>query len=211
MDGVGFAPPERRYNAAVSTTNRFLLAATSLTVGAFLAYLGTRSSHMVKLPPPEPTPDAAVPADATPEPTVLPGGPVSNPASGRLTIFKLKMTEDGTSLEKQELKTAEARPEAQAIAAIAAMSGSDTSPLPRGTRALSVVFEGPLATVDLSEEFRANFAGGETMEALAINAITGTLGQFPGVTKVQVLVAGKKIDSLGGAQSLKEPLTAAAP
>ena len=63
-----------------------------------------------------------------------------------------------------------------------------------------------LATVDLSKEFKDNFSGGSTAEALAINSVTATLGQFPGVKKVQFLVEGQKIDSLGGGQELTDPL-----
>lgn len=166
------------------------------------------SGKTVKFPTPPPV---GAPLDATPEPTVLPGGPVAHPASGKLTIYKLKMTEDGTSLEKQAFHSDADRPEAQAIAAISAMAGAEPSPLPKGTRVVSIEFAGPLVTLDLSPEFRDNFSGGETMEALALNAITGTLGQFAGVKRVQILVGGKRIDSLGGAQSLKEPLTVAEP
>ena len=63
-----------------------------------------------------------------------------------------------------------------------------------------------MATVDLSGEFKANFKGGDSGEAVVLNALISTLGQFDSVKSVQILVDGKKIDSLGGNQALDEPL-----
>jgi len=81
--------------------------------------------------------------------------------------------------------------------------------IPKGTKMLSPVkVENGVAVVDLSKEFVENFSGGSTQEALVLNAIGHTLVENSNgrVEKVQILVEGKKIDTLGGHFELLEPL-----
>jgi spore germination protein GerM len=76
--------------------------------------------------------------------------------------------------------------------------GKDASnPIPEGTRLLGLTVENGLATVDLSREFQDNFVGGSQGEALVVGTILRTLGQFPEVRRIRILVEGKPIDSLG--------------
>lgn len=79
------------------------------------------------------------------------------------------------------------------------------NPIPKGTRLLGLKIEKGLATVDLSREFRDNFAGGSEDEGLTVGAILRTLGQFPEIKQVQFLVEGKSIDTLGGHLDLSGP------
>jgi hypothetical protein len=158
----------------------------------------------------EPPHDLSTPVpEATVRPMVEPPPQATEAPRGHATIYVPVMDENGTRLEPKTVTftgTA-ATPEATAQAAITAMARLKDSPLPSGTRARSVAFDGGTAVVDLSPEFKAHFSGGEQAEALAINALLATLGQFPGVKQVQILVAGAKIPSLGGGQSLDQPLT----
>ncbi|MES2464781.1 MAG: GerMN domain-containing protein [Armatimonadota bacterium] len=80
------------------------------------------------------------------------------------------------------------------------------SPLPPGTRALSVTVnrEG-VAWADFTNALVENFEGGSLRESLAINAVLGTLAQFPGVRAVQFTVEGNKIESIGGHEDISEP------
>jgi spore germination protein GerM len=87
-------------------------------------------------------------------------------------------------------------PESPARSALEALTEADDSPLPAGTKLRSVKIEDGLASVDFSQEFQTNFHGSETEEAQAINSILRTMGQFPSVTRVQILVEGKAIDAL---------------
>lgn len=80
------------------------------------------------------------------------------------------------------------------------------SPLPAGTRLINVSLASGLATVDFSKEFLKNFHGGDLQEAQAINGILMTLGQFPTIDRVQVLVEGATVDSLGGHFDLSTPV-----
>lgn len=71
------------------------------------------------------------------------------------------------------------------------------NPIPSGTRLLGFKVENGLATVNLSKEFRDNFAGGSDAEALTIGSILRTLSQFSEIKKVQIEVEGKPLDTLG--------------
>ena len=155
--------------------------------------------------PPLTTPEVKTPEDTTP---VAPTVKKAEPKSATTTIFSVDTKGDGTKLVATQAPTSskDAAPDKKAVEALNGMATGKNSPLPKGTKALSVTFAGDLATVDLSKEFKENFSGGSTAEALAINAVTATLGQFPGVKKVQFLVEGKKIDALGGGQELTDPL-----
>ena len=80
------------------------------------------------------------------------------------------------------------------------------SPLPPGTRALSVhVKEQGVAWADFNRALVANFPGGSAREALLLEAILRTLGQFPGVHSVQITVEGEVIESIGGHADISEP------
>jgi hypothetical protein len=91
-------------------------------------------------------------------------------------------------------------------ALIAGYPGGPFLPLPAATQVLDVTTEGGLATVDFSSEImNANVGSGG--EAAILSAIVATLGQFPGVTDVQILVNGEKMDSLAGHVDITEPLS----
>jgi germination protein M len=95
---------------------------------------------------------------------------------------------------------------APARAALDALIDSAQSPLPHGTRLLDIRIDSGLATVNLSQEFKKNFQGGDLQEAQAVNSILMTLGQFSTVDRVQILVEGAQIDSLGGHFELGSPV-----
>lgn len=95
---------------------------------------------------------------------------------------------------------------ATAQAALNTLCTRPDSPLPAGTRLLSVRLADGLATVDFAHELRDNFTGGDSAETRAVNSVLKTLGQFPTITRVQLLVEGKPIDSLGGLLELTNPL-----
>ena len=90
--------------------------------------------------------------------------------------------------------------------ALNALLSRPNSPLPAGTRLLSVKAVDGLATVNLSHELRDNFTGGDSGETRAVNSLLRILGRFETVSRVQVLVEGKPIDSLGGPLEISGPL-----
>ncbi|MGE5578446.1 MAG: S-layer homology domain-containing protein [Bacillota bacterium] len=91
-------------------------------------------------------------------------------------------------------------------ALIAGYPGGPFLPLPKETKVLGVTIKDGLATVDFSPEIKgANVGSGG--EAAILSAIVATLGQFQGVTAVQILVNGEKLDSLAGHVDITEPLS----
>ena len=92
-------------------------------------------------------------------------------------------------------------------AALNAMAQEKESPLPNGTRARSVKLTEDVAHVDFNGQFKGNFLGGDSEEALAINSVLATLAQFPGVKRVRITQEGKTIESLGGHFDLTQPLS----
>jgi spore germination protein GerM len=85
------------------------------------------------------------------------------------------------------------------------------SPLPIGTRLESINIADGTATLDFSHELKDNFHGGDTDEANAVNSILKTMGQFPAVNRVQILVAGQPVESLGGMLIISDPLAVLRP
>ena len=92
-----------------------------------------------------------------------------------------------------------------ALASLNTLSHAADSPLPTGTEVRGVKIVDGLATVDFSREFQANFHGGDTQEAQTVNSVLLTLGQFPSIERVQILVEGKPIDALSQFQ-ISDPL-----
>lgn len=90
--------------------------------------------------------------------------------------------------------------------ALNALAARPDSPLPAGTKVLSVRIADGLATANFSHELRDNFTGGDSGETRTVNAILSTLGRFPTISRVQLLVQGKPVDSLGGLLALSDPL-----
>ncbi|OGP21403.1 MAG: hypothetical protein A2054_08285 [Deltaproteobacteria bacterium GWA2_55_10] len=79
--------------------------------------------------------------------------------------------------------------------------------LPEGTRLLSVKIDGQTATVDLSKEVVQNHPGGSTGEILTIYSIVDTLTlNFPEIKDVQILVEGRKKDTIAGHIDITTPL-----
>lgn len=81
-----------------------------------------------------------------------------------------------------------------------------TSPLPRGTTLLSAEIKGDTAYLNFSKELKENFPGGSSTEMIAVYGIVNTACSIKGIKKVQLLVEGKIIDSLGGHLEISEPL-----
>lgn len=81
-----------------------------------------------------------------------------------------------------------------------------SSPVPKGTRLLSSEKKGDIAYLNFSKEIKDNFPGGSTNEMLVVYGIVNTACSIEGVKRVQILIEGKKIDTLGGHLEISEPL-----
>ena len=152
--------------------------------------------------PPTPTPPPQDRRD--PIPPVVERDPAPPQPGKPFRIYRVKVNDGGARLTPVEV-TLPAGAEPMA-AALNAMAGGKDSPLPPGTRALSVKRDGSVARADFNKALKDNFPGGNEEEALVLGAILGTLGQFPGVESVQITVEGEKVASIGGHQDTTEPL-----
>jgi germination protein M len=79
--------------------------------------------------------------------------------------------------------------------------------IPKATKVKSVVVRDKTAFVDFSAEIAKRGFGGSATEILAVGAIVNTLTEFPDVEKVQILVEGKRADSLFGHLDIYDPLS----
>jgi spore germination protein GerM len=79
-------------------------------------------------------------------------------------------------------------------------------PLPPGTELLGIWVEERLATVDLSGELRTGFRGGSDNEQVTVYSIVNTLTSLPTIDRVQILVEGETVNTLGGHHDVSGPL-----
>jgi germination protein M len=77
---------------------------------------------------------------------------------------------------------------------------------PKGARLLGATIRDGTLQLNFSPELTQNFEGGSDDEAALVNAITSTAGSFPNIERVQILVDGKPVESLGGHIDLSHAL-----
>jgi len=137
--------------------------------------------------------------------------------SENLAIYFAKA--DGTTLSTWSVSTrprvagesdAEHLHNVALYAAVQAVAGppSDVAAVrfPSGTHVLNVTVLGSTATVDLSSEVGAS-VGGSYEENGEFKGLVYTLTGIPSINTVQILVAGRKVETLpGGHLELDEPL-----
>ncbi|NLO89769.1 MAG: GerMN domain-containing protein [Clostridia bacterium] len=75
----------------------------------------------------------------------------------------------------------------------------------RGTRLLGLDVEDGTATVNLSGE-ALGYGGGSTAEIMFVKSLLLTLGQFPEVKRVQILIEGEKLDYLPEGTEIGKPI-----
>ncbi len=78
--------------------------------------------------------------------------------------------------------------------------------IPKKAKIKSVEVKNGIATADFNDDLIKNFTGGSTGEEMLVGSIVNTLTEFPEVKSVQILLDGKKIDSLGGHLDTSAPL-----
>jgi len=81
------------------------------------------------------------------------------------------------------------------------------SVVPPGTKLNSIRIKDHIAYVNFNDKIIKNHSGGSAGETLLVGAIVNTLTEFPEIEKVQLLVEGKKIDTIAGHLDTSEPLS----
>lgn len=80
--------------------------------------------------------------------------------------------------------------------------------LPAGTQVRSAYISGDNAYVDFSSQLKSGFAGGSTEEYLLIGSIVRTVAEnFRDVSRVQILVEGSPVETIGGHYEVSGPLS----
>lgn len=80
------------------------------------------------------------------------------------------------------------------------------SVMPAGTTLRHISIKNKVAYVDFSDNLIKNNSGGSASEMLLVAAIVNTLTEFHDIQKVQIMVEGKKIDTISGHLDTSEPL-----
>ena len=150
---------------------------------------------------------AAGPAGANPESSAAAA------AQPKITATLYYISEDGLSLPGVQREVPFGDPIVEQARRIVEAQLGDApppyaSPIPRGTRlrALYVGDRGD-AFVDLSGEVRTAHTGGALDELFTTYAIVNALTvNLPAITRVQILVDGKEVDTLAGHVDLRRPL-----
>ncbi|AIF50830.1 GerMN domain-containing protein [Pelosinus sp. UFO1] len=81
------------------------------------------------------------------------------------------------------------------------------SVVPAGTKLRNISVKEHIAYVDFSDQLVKNNKGGSASEILLVASIVNTLTEFHDIKKVQILVEGKKIDTISGHMDIGEPLS----
>jgi spore germination protein GerM len=152
-----------------------------------------------------PKPPEATPASSAPQAV-----PVT--AAKKITATLYYVSDDGMSLipaQKEVPYGATVPDQARAIveAQLAAAAPMVTA-IPPGTRLRDVfVTERGDAFVDLSGEVVSRHPGGSMDEVFTVYTIVNALTvNLPAITRVQILVDGKQVDTLAGHVDLRHPL-----
>ncbi len=154
----------------------------------------------------------AIAAPSPPARRPAPSSAPASPPSPGATVYAYKLASGSTDADSNGLAPVAIKMSSGSVdaarVALQSLAEGPNSPLPAGTKILSVVIDpsSKLASVNFSPELKSNFHGGETEEAQIINSVLKTLGQFGTIDKVQFLIDGKPLDTLGGAQDLTQPL-----
>lgn len=85
-------------------------------------------------------------------------------------------------------------------------NGELVSVVPAGTKLRHISIKDKIAYVDFSDNLIKNNNGGSASEILLVAAIVDTLTEFNDIQKVQIMVEGKKIDTISGHMDTSEPL-----
>lgn len=87
-------------------------------------------------------------------------------------------------------------------------AGSDLkSVLPEGTKLLGLDVKDGTAEVNFNSAFMRNMNAGSQLEEIILLAVVNTLTEFPEIEKVQFLIEGQVVESIGGHVETDKPLT----
>lgn len=127
----------------------------------------------------------------------------------KIAVVLDQIAKDGSSLVKVtvERPMEESAPQTAVNALLAQPDNKDNSnPFAKANvKLLSLDIKKDLAIVNLSKEV-LTIKGGSMQELLLVGSIVNTLTEFKEIKQVQILVEGKRVETLLGHMDLSEPL-----
>lgn len=85
--------------------------------------------------------------------------------------------------------------------------GDLESPIPPNTKLIGLSVHQGLAMANFSSELVDSFVGGAQLESHLLNSIVNTLTEFTEIERVQILVNGEAVESIGGHMESAQPLS----
>lgn len=117
-------------------------------------------------------------------------------------------TKDGMYLTEEDRNINGDKIEGALDALIAGPKRSNLSPtIPEEVQVLSYKLTEGLLVVNFNEKLITNHWGGSTGELLTVYSIVNTLCQFSEIERVQILVEGRKVETLAGHFVLEDSIT----
>lgn len=152
----------------------------------------------------------------TDKPSVTPLGPQSGPEKEAPAAVSREVTlyfSDNQALyllPEERTLTLQGKPLAEAVVQ-ALIEGprlpGRTRTIPEGTKLLSLSLSDDTAIVNFSRELRTNHWGGSAGEMMTVYSVVNSLARIKGISRVQFLIEGQKIETLTGHLDLTAPVT----
>ena len=133
------------------------------------------------------------------------------PADDTLEIKVYFPNNDASKLvaEKKKVKLKGATKYRAAMDAL--LAGTDdrklTTVIPKDAKVLGVTVTGDTAKVDFNKAMVDKLSGGSTGEEMLVGSIVNTLTEFPEIKKVQIVIEGRKVETLKGHMDTSQPIT----
>jgi germination protein M len=148
--------------------------------------------------------------NGNPQQTVVEGDKPMIPGQDTITMTIYYATKDAVNVMAEKYIVPKNSHPAQTAMEllIAGPKNSALEPVvPAGTKLRNISIKDHIAYVDFNDKLVKNNSGGSTSEILLVAAIVNTLTEFHDIQKVQILVEGKKIDTISGHMDIGEPLS----
>ncbi len=124
-----------------------------------------------------------------------------------IDIYMSNARGDGLEPVRRRIRKGPIESELREALEILIQGGNGRGTIPEGTRLLSVELKGGVLYVDLSRELIERHRGGTSGELLTVYSIVNTATlNFPGVRKVQLLVEGRKEETIAGHIDISVPI-----
>lgn len=116
-------------------------------------------------------------------------------------------TKDGMALQAENWKISGDKLRGAVEGLIAGPKDASHLPtIPKEVTLLSYKVQDDICTINFNQKMVTNHWGGSSGELLTVYSIVDTLTQFPGIKRVQILIEGRKVDTLTGHLMLSESI-----